>query len=227
MKRIDDKIKEIEKRDKANRILYIGFVVLISIFMIFAFRTSKKIKSQGNTIDEQGQTIQAQLATEKILSQQLKDSIALLNKSLKPKQYWAQIENDKSVESYIDYITNEWGIDKPQENMIKAFETLHSDDLNVEQVGWLYIGSINNAGEFRDSKNRTTIVLPKNQGIRAPNKNDILKLTYRSEMNTYTKASHKNRFRTGKGWRPGTKAVVVDSYKDPGSTDYFIKIKYY
>ena len=227
MKRIDDKIKEIEKKDKTNRLLYIGFIVLIAVFMIFAFRTSKTIKTQGNTITEQDQKILEQLETEKALSQQLKDSIALLNKSLKPKQYWAQINKNKSVESYIEYITNDWGIHKPQENMIKAYETLHSNNLNVEQVGWLYIGSLNNSGVFNDSKKRTTIVLPKEAGAREPKKNDIIKLTYKSEMNTYTKASHKNRFRTGKGWRPGTKAIVIDTHKDPGSTDYFVKIKYY
>ncbi|MEH6535473.1 MAG: hypothetical protein V7719_03705 [Psychroserpens sp.] len=227
MKRVDEKIKEIEKKDKNNRLLYIGFIVVIGVFMIFALRTGKKIRNQGETIVSQGDTIAQQLETQKELNIELEGTITELKQSLRPKEYWNHIKDDSSVESYIEYITNDWGIDKPQNNMVKAYETLHSDNLNVEQVGWLYIGSLNIRGEFKDSKNRTIIVLPKDQGAREPKKNDIIKLTYKREMNTYTRASHKSRFRTGKGWRPGTKAIVIESYKDPGSTDYFIKIKYY
>ena len=64
MKRIDDKIKEIEKKDKTNRLLFYGIIVLIVGFIFYASTTQKTIDSQKGTIAEQLETIKEQLETE-------------------------------------------------------------------------------------------------------------------------------------------------------------------
>ena len=221
MKRIDDKIKEIEKKDKRSRYLYYTIVVLIIAFLGFVSTTRKAIKEKDETIAEQ-------LETQKKLNQQLADSIEVINSSLKPKEYWNHINNEKSVEAYIDYITNDWGIVKPEANIVQAYETLHSNDLKVQLEGWLYVGQLKRNNVFKDDKNRTAVIWPQGHIGKKPVKNDIIKLTYKRNMTTYKKPSHERRHRNDEGWRPGTKAFVVDTHYDPDtSTDYFVKIKYY
>lgn len=228
MKRIDDKIKEIEKKDKTNRWLYYGIVVLLVAFLSYVSTTRKAIKEKDATIESQEGTIAQQLETQKLLNQQLADSIEVINSSLKPLEYWNHINNEKSVEGYIDYITNEWGIDKPEENVVKAYESLHSNNLNVQLEGWIYVGQLNNSGVFSDSKNRSKIIWPHSREGKKPEKNDILQLTYDRNLSTYSKPTHKKRFRKDEGWRPGTKAFVVNThYNSNESNDYFVKIKYY
>ena len=78
MKRIDDKIKEIEKKDKTNRILFGAFVVLIAAFMAYAISSQKKISDlkikQSDTYKE--------LEAEKVK----KEETLKLNLSLKLKK---------------------------------------------------------------------------------------------------------------------------------------------
>ena len=57
MKRIDDKIKEIEKKDKTNRILFGAFVVLIAAFMAYAISSEKKI-SDLKTLNAKPETLE-------------------------------------------------------------------------------------------------------------------------------------------------------------------------
>ena len=46
MKRIDDKIKEIEKKDKTNRLLFYGIIILIIGFLYYISTTQKTIGAQ-------------------------------------------------------------------------------------------------------------------------------------------------------------------------------------
>ena len=99
MKRIDEKIKEIEKKDKTSRILYIAFVVVIAGFMFYALQAEKKMKEQDITIAKQ-------LENEKALTIQLKDTINLLKQSQTPLGFWNETKLDGTAKSYIDYITH-------------------------------------------------------------------------------------------------------------------------
>ena len=53
MKRIDNKIQEIEKKDKTNRRLYIGFVLLIALLMLSTLFFAKEISKREDTISAQ------------------------------------------------------------------------------------------------------------------------------------------------------------------------------
>jgi len=229
MKRIDDKIKEIEKKDKSSRILYIAFIGVILIAMGIILSQIKGINERDDIISDNEIELIAKNKELKKQRDSISDAYKELNNSLRPNEYWEYIVEEKSVEAYIDYITNEWGIGRPQENLVQAYETMHSSKLDPELVGWLYIGQLNRNNEFTDRKNRTKIVWPASNTGKIPAKNDILKLTYRSNMTTYKKPSTGgNRYKNDEGWRPGTKAFVVETYHNlDESNNFFVKIKYY
>lgn len=230
MKRIDDKIKEIEKKDKTNRWLFYGIIVLIIGFLYYASTTQKTIDDQKGTIAEQLETIKGQLETEKELSQQLEDSINELNRSLKPDEYWAHTESENSVESYISFVTNDWGIDK-KEYIPKAIENLQAS--NVQGFnGWIWVGSKNNVGTYENRDIIEIIYRQHYAGDKAtlkdlePQVGDIVRLKTAINRKTYTNKSLNGNGNT-QGWRNKTKAFVSEVYKDPNSINLNIKIKYY
>lgn len=226
MKRIDDKIKEIEKRDKNNRLLYMAFVVLIAGIMAYVFITEKRNKRNIDTISEleikQTETYK-ELELEKDNSEKLYDD---LMKSLSPEQYWNNIKDENSVESYIAYITNEWGIDK--ENYLpQAIENLKSSDPEGFK-GWLYVGNISNDGTYSTDDIVEVIYRKDAEGDIANSQvqiGDVVKLTKTRNRKTY-----RNKSMSGTntaGWRNKTKAFVVDTWKNPNKTNFNIEIKYY
>lgn len=231
MKRIDDKIKEIEKKDKSNRWMFYGIIVLIIGFLYFASTTKKTIDAQKGTIAEQLETIQSQLEVEKKLSQQLEDSINELNRSLKPDEYWAYTKSENSVEGYIAFITNDWGIDK-KEFVPKAIEKLVSG--NAEGFnGWFYVGNKTNDGTYESRTDIIEVVYRRGSNGKIttsePKVGDIVRLKTTRNRKTYNRKDKigKNRFANEQGFRNKTKAVVVDVYKEEGNSNFNIKIWYY
>jgi len=262
MKRIDDKIKEIEKKDKTNRILFVAFVVLIAAFMVYAISSEKKISDlkikQSDTYKEleaekvkKEETLKKLEATyielkaekdktEKALKEleatykkleaekdKTEKALSDLEKSLRPEEYWNHIESQDSVEDYIDYITNDFGIEKPIEYMSKALEKIHSPDVQGYK-GWLFVGSIKNDGIY-NSKNIIEVIYRKDADgdikTSKPQAGDVVKLKTKANRITYKNKnlSKKNPL----GWRNKTKAFVTEVWKNPKSTDFRILVKYY
>jgi len=223
MKRIDDKIKEIEKKDKTNRLLFYGIIGLIIVFLIYVNLSEKAKKAKDVEISElqikNSETYKTLEETYVELDKTYKD----LKSSLRPEEYWNHIKDASSVEAYIEYITNDWGIDKPY--LKNAIENINND-VDTELTGYLYIGKMVD-DKFFDDKNRSIVVWRENSegniSKSKPQKNDILRLTYPFNITTY-----KNKSRTsknGEGWRPGTKAFVTEVIEN--GIEIIIKIKYY
>lgn len=235
MKRIDDKIKEIEKKDKTNRILYIAFVVLIGIFMATVFiyqgkMDAQQIKLSGTYKDlEKTKDSLKDVSIElNVVNDSLAEALETLNNSLDPEEYWEKTLKDNLVESYISYITNEWGIKKTHLNeAIANIQTL------VGLNGWLYTGNIPNSGIY-ESGDVVEVVWRKEGTVNIKNSEpqvgDIVKLITPIERLTYNrkdKIGKSNFANKEAGWRPGSKGYITEIYKDPDKTDFNIKIKYY
>jgi len=246
MKRIDDKIKEIEKKDKTNRILYIAFVVLIGVFMAYAFSSEKTKDQQKRKIseleikqsdtykeleDEKAKTVEAlndlEDAYKELKHEKAKTEKALsdLEKSLDPEEYWKHIASQNSVEDYIDYITNDFGIEKPY--MSEALKNIQSPDVQGFE-GWLYVGALKNDGIY-NSKNIVDVIYRKDADgdikNSKPQIGDVVKLKTERNRKTYKDKSRKRK--NEEGWRNKTKAFVAEAWKDPKSTDFRIFVKYY
>lgn len=228
MKRIDEKIKEIEKKDKTNRLLYMGFVLLIAGIMAYVFFTEKRNERNISTISKQ--KIE-QTKTYKDLDSVLKRSEKLytdLKNSLSPEQYWNNIKSENSVESYIGYITNDWGIDK-EKYLPQAIENLKSSDSDaVGFKGWLFVGSIDNDGKY-ETRDIVEVIYRKNSegDIRDSQVQigDVVRL--KTTVNRKTYRNKNIRRAITEGWRNKTKGFVVGTWKDPNSTNFNIEIKYY
>lgn len=228
MKRIDDKIKEIEKKDKNNRRLYMAFVVLIAGIMAYVFITEKRNKRNIDTISE---LEIKQTETYKDLDSVRKHSEKLyidLKNSLSPEQYWNSIKSENSVESYIAYITNDWGIDK-EKYLPQAIDNLKSPDSEaVGFKGWLFVGSISNDGTY-SSRDIVEVIYRKDAEGDISNSQvqvgDVVKLKTTRNRKTYRNKSMRGA--NTEGWRNKTKAFVVDVWKEPNSTNFNIEIKYY
>lgn len=213
MKRIDDKIKEIEKKDKTNRVLYIGFVVVIAGFMFYALQAEKKMKAQDKTITEQ-------LENEKELTKQLKDTIYLLKQSQTPLGFWNETKLDGTAKSYIDYITH-IGMPKVEysDEAVGKIESANG------KTGWLFAGRMV-GGQFTESI--LDVVWRKgneeNYQDSKPQKDDILVNTT-SNRYTYSDSDLQNKNPGSLGWVSGSKVFVMD-VKTLGSNAVYIKIKF-
>ncbi len=103
MKRIDDKIKEIEKKEKSNRIKYIGFILIIGAFIAYAFFSEQAKKKMGETIKGQDLTISEQNKKLEKQNDSLKLVVKRLNVSQTPIGFWKQTTEAKNTVSYINY----------------------------------------------------------------------------------------------------------------------------
>jgi len=230
MKRIDDKILEIQKKDRRNRWLYIIIVVLLFVFMGVVLSYEKILGETRNELTKsevEKSQYYKDLLIEKEKVEQQRDS---LEKSLRPKEYWDYIENENSVEGYISYITNTWGIDKSK-YISTAYENLISENPSlVGYDGWIWIGSKKWSDMVFESNKIIKIISKKNGTLldenAEPEIGDIIQLNAQTNRNIY-----KNKTCTGStqkyGWRNKTKAIVVDVHHIPNKTDVNIKIKYY
>lgn len=234
MKRIDDKIKEIEKKDKTNRILFYGIIVLIIGFLFYVSTTQKTINSKNETIAEQLVTIKGQLETEKKLSQQLDDSIKELNRSLKPKEYWKHIKDENSVEDYIEYLTNIWGIYRDSLDMNTAIQNINKSS-TIGETGWLYIGNETENGPYVQPTRGQVVKIIWRRGQEEeneivsfedskPKKYDIVKLIKPTNRYTYENFNF-NSTKNKEGWRPSSKAFISNVKKN--DAEVWVKIRYY
>jgi len=229
MKRIDDKIKEIEKKDKSNRIKYIGVIVLIGGFIAYGGFSEQAKKRLGATIDAQKGTIEQQLVQVRKDSATIQAQLTALEESLNPEKFWNHIKGEGSHEAYINYITDKLEIDKSKYLPV-AIETLTASDLEGFK-GWLYCGSKKNDGTytsrkvvevfFRDGVEVTDNAIKNSE----PKIGDIVKLIEKTNRRTYPR---NNKSGTNEqGFRNKTRAFVSNVWKDPGSINFEIEIKYY
>jgi hypothetical protein len=230
MKRIDEKIKEIEKKDKKNRMLYIGFVVLIFAFMAYALSSEKKIKTQNETIVSQDETIVSQIDTINMTKEQLNainDSLVKivmkLENSLTPEGYWADIEKIGTAKAYLNYVTSD---DKGVQIAYRS-EALEKivEKSTDGTIGWLYCGK--KSGE-QLTDGISTIKWRKDvAGVNpnaVPEVGDILQLKNASR-NFYSNYNQARKAKNKSGsWPLESKAYVLD-VKMQGSAVY-IKIKF-
>lgn len=223
MKRIDDKIKEIEKKDKTNRLVYIGFVALIIAFMAYALSSEKKIKTQSQTIVSQSDTINMTKEQLKDMNDSLIKVVRKLENSLTPEGYWADIEKIGTAKAYINYIT-------ANDNSVKIIyrpEALEKIDKSstAGTTGWLYIGK-KSGDELVDGictvKWRKDV--PEVNSNSIPEIGDIVKLKSESRYyySSYNRAQ-KGQSQSG-SWPLDAKAYILD-IKMQGPAIY-IKIKF-
>ncbi|MBT8257960.1 MAG: hypothetical protein KJO49_05780 [Bacteroidia bacterium] len=234
MKRIDQKVKEIEKKDKQNRLLYIGFVVLILAFMAAILYYQDQIAKKDQAItDEQVKNSKLYQNLEE-QKNTIEDQKNKLEASLKPEEYWEFIKKENSVESYIQYLTNVWGIERDSTDIKTAKTNLKSNG-TMGEGGWIYIGTEDRNGfSPTDSQGRQIAEIFWRDGVEnvdpisksKPEPNDILKLVQSRNRTTYTAA----RFSSSdnkEGWRPSTKAFVTKVEQEPGKTNIWAYIRYY
>jgi hypothetical protein len=229
MKRIDDKIKEIEKKDKTNRWAYYIILAILAAFLVYASTTRKQMDLKDAQIDEL--TIKNSETYKKLDSTfaELAKTYEDLKNSLRPEEYWSHIESENSNEGYISYLTNDWGIDKDP-YIPSAIEKLKSTE-TIGFEGWLFVGSKNNAGVYENRDVIDIIYRPSYEGDAStlkdlePKIGDIIKLKTTNNRKTYKYKSMSGA--NEQGWRNKTKAFVTEVYKDPNSTNFNIKIKYY
>ena len=239
MKRIDDKIKEIEKKDKTSRWLYYILIAGIIGFLAYASTNRKAMDIKDAQIDDL--TIKNSETYKKLDSTytELEDTYRALKNSLEPKEYWDHIRQENSVEGYIGFITNEWGIDK-KEFLPKAYNRLMDNDSDTKAdgyEGWLFVGSKNNAGVYKSGNSdgeKVIKVIHRNENDEniinsEPLVGDIVQLVKKRNRITYSRKDKvsKDRFRNEQGFRNKTKAVVVDRFEDPNNTNFYVLLKYY
>lgn len=228
MKRIDQKVQEIEKKDKQNRILFIGFVVLILAFMVIVLIYREKLTNERIKTTEIYKQLEASEKSLDSANFQLNASLEKLQNSLDPERYWEITVNDGLVQSYIEYITNEWGIKKTHMN--EAITNITSlDGLN----GWLFTGNTPSSGYIH--KDVVKVVWRQgsnpedNIEYTQPQKGDVVQLITDINRLTYSQKDKVNddNYKNSEGWRVGSKAYVTNIEEDPNNTNYYIQIKYY
>ena len=239
MKRIDDKIKEIEKKDKTSRWLYYIIIIGIIGFLYFASTTRKKIGLKDAQIDEL--TIKNSETYKELESTytELENTHEALKNSLEPKEYWEHIRAENTVEGYIGFITNDWGIDK-SEFLPKAYNRLMDNNSNSKAdgySGWIFVGRKNNANQYTsgNSDNQKVIKVINRNGNddnianTEPKVGDVVQLVSKRNRITYGRKDKvgKRNYRNEQGFRNKTKAIVVDIHPDPNNAQFYVLLKYY
>lgn len=236
MKRIDDKISEIQKKDKRNRILYIVIVALLIIFMGVVLSYEKilvRTRAELTKSEVEKSKYYQDLLVEKDKVEQKKDSLEM---SLRPEDYWKYIKDENSVQGYIEYLTNIWGIQRNSSDMEIAKQNLKLES-TIGQEGWIYLGTDSQDLGYSptDSHGKQIAKISWRQGVdninaianTKPMENDILKLIMSKNRNTYKKPSFRSSENREGGWRPGTKAFVVKLEIEQGTTNLWAYIRYY
>jgi hypothetical protein len=232
MKRIDDKIKEIEKKDKSNRIKYIGFIIIIVAFIAYAIFSEQAKKKLGETIKGKEVTIKGLDVTISEQNEKLKkqnDSLALvvasLNISQTPIGFWNQTLEAKNTVSYINYVMHTGKPEAKDEYKATAIEKIQLPETKGK-TGWLYCGKKNGELIYQDKVSeviyRKDVVFDRNS---VPKKNDIVEA--KDAVNTYRNYANGNtsgRNNEDKVWPKNSKALVLD-VKISGNA-VFIQIKF-
>jgi len=222
MKRIDDKIKEIEKKDKNYRIVFIVVIALVAAWYVFV--TQRTISDQEKKLEVQIVELKktnTALETEK---NEKATALAKLEESLDSDKYWKLIEKENTIEGYISYLTNNWGIKRTE--IPAAIKKVLDKDTKLD--GWLYVG-LRSSSDVYSSKDIVEIVWrdgeESNIANELPKINDIVKLKTLIERFTYTHTSLSPNYRNKDGWRPKSRGFVTAVFQD--GAELKIKIKYY
>jgi len=224
MKRIEEKIKQIEKKDRTNRILYMTVVGLICAFMAYVFFSQRKIQEQEVIIDESQETINLtrQELVEK--NKELEQTITKLENSMTPEGYWSNVQEIGTAKAFINYIAeNDEKI--KIEYRPEALEALKDKDLKGT-TGWLYIGT---ASGDNMNDNLTSLVWRESgseaQGVSVPQLYDIVQLKGAAGRYIYgSMSAAENSANKRATWNPGVKAFVLD--RAHRGSAVFLKIKY-
>ncbi len=234
MKRIDEKIQEIEKKDKQSRGLYIGFVVLIICFMGVVLFFTNKIEEKNKEISDAD--IRESKLFQKVEASNLRNEALVdsLQNSLKPEQYWEHVNKEQSVESYIEFLTNIWGIGRKSEDMDTAKSKIQESN-TIGMSGWVYVGNETENGPFTKPTKGQIAKIIWRQGQEEQNelakivdtkpvKYDIIKLVKATNRITYENANF-NSTQNDEGWRPSSKAFIYDIKNN--DAEVWVRIKYY
>ncbi len=234
MKRIDEKIKEIEQKDKSSRILYIVFIGAILVAMAIILSQIKGIKERDNTITKKNVELSEQDIKLTDTYKALDSAYLDLKNSLKPEDYWNYIKHENTHESYISYLTNNWTIKKPEHLIDKAIKNINSLKGKKHLKGWIH-GGLTSGGVYKPHKKNGKyifkIILRKDNGKFNANsklkKGDVIQLLYSQNWTTYETTRTTGLLKRGneEGWRPGTKAYV-SKVEDVGA-ETKIEIRYY
>ena len=240
MKRIDDKIKEIEKKDKTSRWLYYVIIAGVLGFLAYASTTRKAMDLKDAQIDEL--TIK-----NSDTYKELENTYVELENSLKPEEYWDFVENENTVEGYINFITNNWGIDKSKyiDNAVANLK-LKNGNKPTGFDGWVFVGSKNNSGEYKSGnssgKKTVEIIHRLNKETKTnmidsmpnlintePKIGDVVRL-----VGTRNRVTYSSKYKVGnrdynneQGFRNRTKAIVVDHHEDSSNSNFYVEILYY
>lgn len=224
MKRIDQKVEEIQKKDKRNRWLFIAFVILILAFMgvVLSYESIlADTREELSKSEVEKSQFYKDLLAEKEISDRRFDS---LNMSLRPEDYWDYIKDENSTEGYINYLTNVWGIKR--DHIDEAMENLEGLSDADEAKGWIYIGKID-GGEYTD--NRLKILWRKGESDvdpdELPKAGDIVRYHTSSRNRRIYSNKSLSPPHNGYGWRAETKAYVLAVVQD--GYEIKAKIQYY
>ncbi|MBT8253361.1 MAG: hypothetical protein KJO00_10990 [Bacteroidia bacterium] len=227
MKRIDEKIKEIEKKDKRNNYSFIVIIIIIALFMGYALQSEKKISQQSDEINELGQTLKEANDSLENLATELRETIETLEKSLTPTGLWENTLKSNTAKAYIDYLT------QTQIEVLFPDEAL--DKLQNEAQGtaaWLFCGRMN-GNNFtqgvsevirRSGANGDDIAGTKPEIGDILNNNEIERITYQLFDDNAGNVNKNTQYPDNKAWKRGVKAAVLDVKM--GGDAVFIQVKY-
>lgn len=222
MKRIDDKIKEIEKKDKTSRILYITFIIIIVGFLIYALGAEKTMKNQKAEIEKKNDSIGIVNDALIITNDSLIATKKSLQISMTPEEFWEETTKSNTVSSYFQYIT--YGADIARPNIDKAVKKI----IEKGNKGWLWVGRTEDDIKFLELPDppATNIIYRTADTTQfsfksVPKVGDILNLKIDSRKTYY------NTERTGTEsgiWTMGLKAYVSKVEKE--DTSVIVEVYY-
>lgn len=226
MKRIDDKIKEIKKKDRTNRWLFYGIIVLIIGFLFYASTTQKKLDEQAGTITLQEKELAKQLADLEVKNKELEETISRLEKSQTPIGFWNQTEEANSATSYLNYIMHTGKPEAKDEYRKKAIENIQLSETEGKTV-WLFGGE--KSGDKITKRKVFDVVYRLGEDFESndiPIEGDIVenvtmnRNTYRNYANGNTSGANN----ANKAWNKSSKALILQV--EQAGDAVFIKIKF-
>lgn len=226
MKRIDDKIQEIEKKEKTSRIAYYIILALLGGFLVYASTTQKTIKGQAGTIEKQNDSLAEQLKVIEAKNDSLKIVNAKLQSSQTPIGYWNQTDEAKTTSTYIDYILHTGKPEALEDYKLLALKNI-PEEATKGKTAWLFCGD--KGGDEIASRRVMKIVYRNDQSPAEnalPEAGDIIendtsnRITYRN----FTGGNTSGRNNDSDAWKRGSKAQV-QKVETAGSA-VFIQIKF-
>lgn len=220
MKRIDEKIKEIEKKDRTNRILFYVIIAIIIAFLGYASTAEKTIKTQGETIEKQLADLQESYDAIVKTRDSLLDTRKNLQMSMTESEFWNETmkiyQETGKVSPFFDYITYGADIARKSENIKEALKKISDEG----SKGWLYAGKKENDDVM--STDNYVKVIYRSDGTdfnfnSKPKAGDIVQLTINSR-NLYGSANAATQSGTTIGsWQIGLPAYVMKVVEQPGN----------